>query len=423
MKISLEFDSCWQTSFLGDDEKKPISKIRNKINKPSNVGFMQKFVATSGTRGEKGTPIKLDTILGVLCRLIGDQRKLYQAQQSPNYYFKGIEDKISWNITKFDSVDELNYLTNMSDDRCAQSSWLGVLENDNPWFFWEKSYLLWSILFLDKDQLVDFILGGRSNRFHEKLSSPKHLIARLDLLSNSKCPEGMVIKTKERLIKDKLAEVEKKKDALLKFEEKVAAKLAKTESQKVKNEDKLNLLVEDLDLQMTQLEVLKTDEAVASFDEKLASLIDFLSNKFPDEKKRGEEYCKDGVIYPLSLYAAALYLQAEYLLEEGNEFSFLRNLKGEIQIQGFSKRGFNGVRDWLNAMSGGRKKAVGTPCIVQKCTGNLDIELRLDGETDKGVLFPDISRAEEIAKLIENAGVSSFYLGKKGLAYVSKIRI
>jgi hypothetical protein len=34
----------------------------------------------------------------------------------------------------------------------------------------------------------------------------------------------------------------------------------------------------------------------------------------------------------------------------------------------------------------------------------------------------DRARAEQIKQQIENAGVSSFYLGKKGLAYVSDIR-
>ncbi|MDZ7906153.1 MAG: type I-Fv CRISPR-associated protein Cas5fv [Cypionkella sp.] len=137
----------------------------------------------------------------------------------------------------------------------------------------------------------------------------------------------------------------------------------------------------------------------------------------------GEEYCKNGVIYPMALYSAALYLQAERLLEQGRGLSFLRNKKGDVQIQGFSKRGFNGVRDWLNTMAGKRKKTVGTPCLVQKHSGKLEIELVLDKQEDKGKHYRDISRAEELFMLIENAGVSAFYLGKKGLAYVSKIRV
>ena len=32
-------------------------------------------------------------------------------------------------------------------------------------------------------------------------------------------------------------------------------------------------------------------------------------------------------------------------------------------------------------------------------------------------------KARELESMINNAGVSSFYLGKKGLAYVSEIRV
>ena len=39
--------------------------------------------------------VSLDTVMGVLNRLIGDQRKLYQSRKSENYYFKDIEELIS----------------------------------------------------------------------------------------------------------------------------------------------------------------------------------------------------------------------------------------------------------------------------------------------------------------------------------------
>ena len=47
---------------------------------------------------------------------------------------------------------------------------------------------------------------------------------------------------------------------------------------------------------------------------------------------------------------------------------------------------------------------------MTKASGKL--EIIIDIERD---------RAKEIKKMIENAGVSSFYLGKKGLAYVTDI--
>lgn len=50
--------------------------------------------------------------------------------------------------------------------------------------------------------------------------------------------------------------------------------------------------------------------------------------------------------------------------------------------------------------------------MMTKASGQLEIIIDVDRE--KGL---------EIKNLIECAGVSSFYLGKKGLAYVSSIRV
>jgi len=415
MKITIEFDSCWQTSFLGGDPNKPVCKKENA----------RPFVATTKTRGEKYKAITLDTVMGILSRLIGEQRKLYQARSSDSYYFKDIEKTIIWSEKNEHSsqLDELMYLTNKSDDRCAQSSFLGVLDDKNPWFFSENSHLLWSILFLNSEQLIDFINNGKCNEIIERDCLPKSLISRINILTNSKSLDGKVIKTREKLINDRLIEIEKRQNAVAGFEDKIKKNPPKTESQKSKNSDRLRELIGDLELTKAELVIFKNDASAIFFEKKLKTMLDFLSDKFPDEKKLGEEYCKNGIIYPTSLYSAALYIQAEYLLKSGVDMQFIKNQKNEIQIQGFSKRGFNGIRDWLNSMAGGRKKAVGTPCIVKKSSGELEIELQLDNSKDIGIINPKLSRAEEISQLIENAGVSSFYLGKKGLAYVSNIRV
>ena len=149
MRISIEFDSCWQTSFLDGDHDLPISKTNPR-----------KFVATAKTRGEEPAPFTKNTVnIGVLCRLIGDQRKLYQARNSENYYFSDIEEHVSFSLIRNESTtQELMYLTNKSDDRCAQSSFLGVLSADNPWFFSTVAPKLWPVLFLDNHKLLDFIL-------------------------------------------------------------------------------------------------------------------------------------------------------------------------------------------------------------------------------------------------------------------------
>ena len=49
---------------------------------------------------------------------------------------------------------------------------------------------------------------------------------------------------------------------------------------------------------------------------------------------------------------------------------------------------------------------------MTKACGKLEINLQIDR-----------AAAKELEKLIKNAGVSAFYFGKKGLAYVEKIKI
>lgn len=413
MKIYIEYDSCWQTSFLGDDDKRPIRKNdkRPKTNFHSDEGFMQKFVATSGSRGEKNSSITDSTVLGVLCRLVGDQRKLYQSRGSKNFYFSDVEDKISWQLPESKSAHELVYLTNKSDDRCGQGTWLGVLPDDNPWFFSENSRFLWCVLFADLEGLIKFILCDKPYERYDIGCTPKNLIKRINILSDTNDPSGAIIKTQTRLISDKTQLIEKKKTEIIKQRLKNEDVSIKSQSQIKKNQEKMSVL-------LTQLQVLEEELAIISTNEnkefycRLDDAVQFLSIKYPNSKKVGEEYCSNGLIYPLSLYSAALYLQAERLLKKGIAIDFVKDSNGEIQIQGFSKRGFNGIRDWLNRMSGGRKKSVGTPCQINKQSGQLEITIDVDRQ-----------KAQEIKDLIENAGVSAFYLGKKGLAYVSDIRL
>lgn len=413
MRITIEFDSCWQTGFLSGDPNKPVSRKDND----------RAFVATSKTRGEKYQPITLDTILGVLSRLIGDQRKLYQAKLS-DFYFDDIKNKIDWIEVDNQSqkIEELTYLTNKSDDRCAQSSYLGVLDDDNAWFFSKNSHLLWSILFLTKTEIIDFILSKKINELKAPGCDPKSLLNRVTQITNSKIDAGAVIKTSEKIIAEMQLDLDKKENTLLTFIEKIKIQPPKTPAQESKNKTKLVKLTDEFNEAKDRLLDFNNSTSVELANSKFIKALDFLSLKYPDEKKLGEEYCKNGVVYPAALYSAALYLQAEYILAGNYDMQFLLNSKGDIQIQGFSKRGFNGVRDWLNSMTGKRKKSVGTPCVVNKHSGKLEVELSLDKQEDKGKLDKNISRAKEIAQLIENAGVSSFYLGKKGLAYVTRVR-
>jgi hypothetical protein len=394
MRIEIEYDSCWQTSFL------------ESVN-GSSVGS-RKFVATTKTQGQTESPITQSTILGVLCRLIGDQRKLYQSKDSSNYYFSDFEEKISFDIClNVKTEKELVYLTNKSESRCGQSTFMGVLSSDNPWFFSDAAPYLWSVLFLSKKELVEFFIGDESCK-NAVDSSPKNLIGRLDLISNIKSDLGEPIKSRDRIMKEITASIDKENKKINEFIEKNKSKEFKSDKQRKNYEERLKELKNNfnkLNLELNEIE----NESKSDFNlfHQLAQAIEFISQKFD-----GCEYWSDGLVYPIRLYSAALYLQAERMISDGNLLDFAKNEKGEVVIGGFSKRGFNGIRDWLNPMTGKRKRAVGTPCIIDKQSGTIAITIDVDQQ-----------KGQEIKELIENAGVSAFYLGKKGLAYVSKIRV
>jgi len=87
-------------------------------------------------------------------------------------------------------------------------------------------------------------------------------------------------------------------------------------------------------------------------------------------------------------------------------------LSEKNKLSGFAEDsfGFNGIRDFLNPLAGSRKKTIKTPADIKKHAGKLVIYIN-----------PPIN-TEDLYEKIQNAGVSSFYLGKKGLAFVEDIR-
>jgi len=83
MKISIEYDSCWRNSFLDGTNNEPLPKGgRDFLGSMTNLKVEGNF---------KTHEITLDTVMGLLNRLIGDQRKLYQARSKAfekSYFLK-----------------------------------------------------------------------------------------------------------------------------------------------------------------------------------------------------------------------------------------------------------------------------------------------------------------------------------------------
>lgn len=155
-------------------------------------------------------------------------------------------------------------------------------------------------------------------------------------------------------------------------------------------------------------------------NELLAKTIEFLSAKYPEFSV---SYDSTGKVRLRSIYCSALYLQMERL-EKQLKITIPKSPKG--LISGISKNGHT-PKDFLSTYSTGKKKlAYGTPYVLkQKIKGQGEITRLLTKASGLLEITLNISREQalDLQEKIDCAGVSSFYLGKKGLAYVEDIRI
>ena len=89
MEITIDYESSWRNSFLDGNNNEPLPKKGRD------------YIASSTTLKKDPNnfirrDVNLNTVMGLLNRLIGDQRKLYQARATDNYFFKEIEPLISF---------------------------------------------------------------------------------------------------------------------------------------------------------------------------------------------------------------------------------------------------------------------------------------------------------------------------------------
>jgi len=387
MKITIEFDSIWQNSFLEGSDNKPISK-ENKRN----------FKATSKNNNIDNNKITKSTILGVLSRLLGDQRKLYDARRSDDYYFKDIENSILEPIVTYQKhwTDNV-YLVNKSESRPAQSTYLGVIKENEKLFFSESSSYLWSILYMDLDEIIEFILSDTMSKKRVSIK-PDDLLKRIEFIQ--KLETLNLIEDKIDIIKNNLKKKEislqKKIDKFSTIAQQTIVQIKSIESAKTK-------FKKEVEQSQSDIQTILTNKEYQEKDRKIKQVLAKLSKKYPDQTYYDKEK-----IYPMSLYSASLYLQVERMKKEN--ILEIDSYLNKGKIQGFSKRRFNGIRDFLNKLAGNQKKTTGTPYPLTKASGTLDIIIDIPRD-----------KAKELKKLIDNAGVSSFYLGKKGLAYVTHI--
>lgn len=343
MKIIIEYEAFWRNSFLDGSNDEPLPKGgRNFVASMTELKKPENFFAREITH---------NTVMGILSRLIGDQRKLYQARQEQygDYYFKEMEHLISFADKPNVINHEIAYIRNMTGSY-DQNSFTGMIKVNDPIFLSDYSYEFWNVLSLNIDELCDFIVNDKSI-LDFQIDNP--------------------------LVLDPLSII-----------------------------SKLNYIKSLKYIKLNNLIARSYNVLLSKFSEKIGRLEPY-KPKINDENQ----------IEILGLYCCAMYLQMQRL-EKVFDMTTAKSKSGGIT--GISKNGFT-EKDFMEKYVTGSKKLVyGNPYIrkdeskinhtLKKASGHLEITLNLTPQ-----------QAIELKQMIDSAGVSSFYLGKKGLAYVTAI--
>lgn len=168
----------------------------------------------------------------------------------------------------------------------------------------------------------------------------------------------------------------------------------------------------------SKIEYLSAEKPI-NVEDKVKDALDILNTKFKDINYLNAK----GLLPLVSLYMSALYLQIERL---SKNFDLTNTLTKSGGLSGISKRGFT-KKDFMKQYTTGPKKLVwGNPYLLkEKKKGEGEVVSVLTKASGRLTINLNISKeqARDLEEKIENAGVSSFYLGKKGLAYVTDIRV
>ena len=342
MQITIEYDSSWRNSFLDGSNNENIPKNGRKfIGSMTELKKSENYIRRDITK---------DTVMGILNRLIGEQAKLFQARQRKNYYFKEIEKQLKDSdiVDKSSLTSELIYIRNMSgsDD---QNSFTGMVKATDPAFISAFSNELWSILWLDLDSLVQFILNDTHLLDEEINPNPLNVCEQFVWLENKK---------------------------------------------------------HNKDLSLT---------------ENLTKVLEIFNKLYPDiDYFIGKDKNQIPVV---SLYCSAIYIQVKRLSKKYDLSSILSK---NGNISGISKRGFTKKDFMKNYVTGGKKPVWGGAYLKkERLKGEGEVSYMLTKASGQLTINLDISREQalDLEMRIKNAGVSAFYLGKKGLAYLTDIRL
>lgn len=152
LSIKIRYHGIWCNSFLSGTNDKPISKtnVRSPIISSQHL-----------KKGLVHTPPTHNTAIGIVNRLIGDPRKLFQIREDSSYILKDLEDKVEI-YQEFISTPELISLKNSDSNITSQTQFNGLVKDDPNFFNSEEAKIIWQTLWLSQEELTTWLRSDRS---------------------------------------------------------------------------------------------------------------------------------------------------------------------------------------------------------------------------------------------------------------------
>lgn len=408
MKIIINYSSKLSNSFSEKETKK---------NKVVSLGAIQesikneKVIITENDTYEdvlfkinkvhpnfNYNPISKGTVEGVLARLLGETRYLDRAlKEDADHIIHKLSDKITFDVFDRNIFNEIIRVA--TPEKEVQNNGAGVVKNSakNHILLSKNKYseLLYSIFNLDSIDKIELFLSIIENS--KSIKEIKDFFIKHNL--NYK---------KEFNLIDFLNNYNDHVNTIKSYDKHYRDLLKKSEKEKISFSDVSDIEAERYILLLKKFGRINKQDEKAYFTPKFISLTGVL-------------------LYTLIDFMISLGLKSELvnnLIEEKNN-----NIKGIAVLSG----GLT-IKDFYSAFVESKKTTSNSPYFLNSKffnkKENKDINqgnFNLGATKEDGVLEINIDVSEEdaidIKKQIDNVGVSTFQLGKKGLAYVKEINI
>ena len=344
MKIVIEYSSSWDVKLLENNiSKSSINKYRKIIKKNA-----------------KSNGVTFNTILGILYRLVGDQRKVWHILERNNYL--GLTEQNirfkTYNVKKTKESIALRDISGVFNP----ASTIGLAKKESHPVFKDKN-----------------ICGMMMFPFY---CEPIELY---DLIVNSKFGNVRPFDMKSRI-------------SIIKIFDKLKSEI----DLEIKNNNNLTKMEIKNGVQITQKEV-----NGLSLKQRL-DIMSVLRNKFPDVNYFSSREADISKYYIFCL--SAMYICYDEIVKKYPYVSnFDKNNKDKKWAKGISKRNITD-KDLVGSITGGKNTTINYPMMIDTSSGFLEITIDTDEES-----------AIQLKEMIEYANVGCFQVGKKGLAFVKQI--